>query len=86
MDFPTIGESTPLLIALGVGYRWWTERRDSRSDLAEAEREAEKTVKTLTETVEDKNDLLVERENQIERRDRRIAHLETLLFSRQERR
>lgn len=93
---PTWTELALLLTAIGASYRWWTERRDKRSALQtandtlqatierlkESEAEAEKTVRTLQETIAAKNVELAAKDRIIDRRERRIDHLETLAFGR----
>jgi peptidoglycan hydrolase CwlO-like protein len=73
--------------------KWWIERRDARSALATAKIDAEKTVKTLTETIATKNSEIAslkeehDRDRQEWRAERhdlsaRISHLESLAFGR----
>ena len=75
-------EAILLLTTLGSLVRWWVERRDARSALSEAKKAAEKTVSTLTTTIDQKNDEL---EDLGEDRDfwrSRAEHLETLVYGR----
>jgi len=85
---PTWTEVILLITALSALYRWWAERRDKRSalqktndELTQSKTEAEKTVRTLKEAIEAKNMELAAKDRLIDRHERRIDHLETLVFS-----
>lgn len=84
---PSWTELALLVTALGAIGRWWIERRDKRSaqakaneELTEAKAEADKAVRTLTEALAAKNVELAAKDQIIDRHERRINHLESLVY------
>jgi uncharacterized protein (DUF2461 family) len=78
----TATEVLLILTNIGAGFKWWQERKDTRSNLSTAMSESEKTVRTLREALASKNEELETKDRLIDRYLRRIEHLESLLVSR----
>jgi flagellar motility protein MotE (MotC chaperone) len=84
----TTAELILLVTTIGNGVGWWFDRRDAQSAVAKATEEANKTIARWEDTAEDLQKVVTaqereldRKEEEIARRDGRIAHLESLLFS-----
>lgn len=87
---------TGLLVVIGGAVGWWIGRRDARAKTKQTEQAAIKTVESLESTTLHKNDqihqlqadfdrahaIIASLDERMERKDQRIAHLETLLDKR----
>ncbi|MGB3330023.1 MAG: hypothetical protein WBA46_13770 [Thermomicrobiales bacterium] len=82
---PTLTASDIILILgmLGAAVKWWSDRRDARSALAKAKTDAEKTVTSLTETIDAKNEELEEQGQVIAFWQGRAQHLEGIVYRRE---
>lgn len=79
---PSWAELTALIAALSTALWQWIERRDEHSALSLAKTEAEKTVASQKMTIDEKNNEIRELKADRDRLERRVAHLESLLYSR----
>lgn len=78
MNWPSWAEVLLTMTGIGGAIKWWTERRDRTSELSRAKTKALETVDVLNETIETKN-------TELQAKDVRIRHLESLLESRERR-
>lgn len=78
----TVTEFVLMLTTIGPTWRWWVERRDAHSSLSLAKTEADKTVKTLTDTIATKNTEIDRIQDDREYWRERAMHAESLAYER----
>ena len=77
----SVAEIVLVLTTLGTTGRWWFDRRDARSALQKAKDEADKTIARWEQTSKEKDETIRALHDELERKETRIAHLESLLFA-----
>lgn len=77
----SVAEIVLILTTIGTSGRWWFDRRDARSALTKAKAEADKTIAEWERTSAEKEQTIQELRDELDRKDERIAHLESLLFA-----
>ena len=79
MNPPSYAEIALTAGAVWTAFRWWMDRRDAQSALTRAKADADKTVKTLTDTVHVKDSELDAVRSDREYWMRRAQHAESLM-------
>jgi multidrug resistance efflux pump len=80
MDW-SAAEALLVITQVGTAVRWWLDRRDARSALATAKSEADKTIARWERTSADKDATIAELKEDRQRKEERIAHLESLVYA-----